>query len=211
MDREATLIELAQAERRYEETKSPTMINAVLPSSPPAYDAFVADADEEDTGLLNSARNEIRAIRLSLPKTVMVDAGALEAKIIRHSKRISRMIETDKEKLSQRWSLTLYGSPDDSSTDRQSRMLDRALDRRPAGQHDAVALHLPRGDAITAVASSEHGESRPGPEIGPRGLAQYETFLSWISQFDGRTRRRFVRALREEIRQLDEQDTNKPG
>jgi hypothetical protein len=90
-------------------------------------------------------------------------------------------------------------------------MLDRALDGRPAGEHDAVALHLPQSDATAALVSSRHDESRPGPEIGPRGLAQYEAFLSWIVQFDGRTRRRFLRALREEIRQLDEQATNKPS
>ena len=141
-------------------------------------------------------------MRLSLPKTVIVDAGALEAKIVRHSKRISCMIETDKEKLSQRWSLTLDGSPDGSSTDRQSRMLDRALDGRSVG---------PQTDATIAMTLSQHDESRLGPDIGPRGLAQYEAFLSWISQFDGRTRRRFIRALREEIRQLDEQAANKSG
>ena len=150
-------------------------------------------------------------MRLSLPKTVIVDAGALEAKIVRHSKRISCMIETDKEKLSQRWSLTLDESPDNPSTNRQSRVLDRALDGRLAEQHDAVALYLPQSDTTTAMASSQHDESRLGPDIGPRGLAQYEAFLSWISQFDGRTRRRFIRALREEIRQLDEQAANTSG
>ena len=51
LEREATLIELAQAERRYEETKSPSIIDAVSPGSPPAYDAFVPDVDEDDTGL----------------------------------------------------------------------------------------------------------------------------------------------------------------
>ncbi|KAG9204843.1 hypothetical protein G6514_010077 [Epicoccum nigrum] len=211
LDREATLIELAQAERRYEETKSPSIIDDVSPSRPPAYDSIVPDVDGEDPGLLNSARDEIQALRLSLPKTVTIDAEALEAKIVRHSKRISRMIETDKEKLSQRWSLTLDGSPDSSSKYQQSRLLGMTFDGRPVGQHDAVALHLPQTDATTAMISSQHDERRPGPEIGPRGFPQYEAFLSWILQFEPSIRRRFVRALREEIRQLDEQVTNKPG
>ncbi|KAH6642652.1 hypothetical protein C7974DRAFT_106797 [Boeremia exigua] len=204
LDREATLIELAQAERQYEEAESSTSILDVAPvSSPPAYDTIVMYVDPEDSGLVSSAREEIRSIRSSLSRVAVIDHEDLEAKIVRHSKRVSSMLEDDKKRLSQRWSLSLQEDsgtvPDDISL--------KLLDKAPSGEiSNQNAPNSVRKE--TSFSTGPQGDHEELLVFDPRMTAQYKLFLSWVTELEAPERQEVLGTLKHDVRQLRKRNAN---
>lgn len=204
MDREATLIELAQAERTYEGADlSTNALDAASMPSPPAYDLVALDAEPKVSGLVSSAREEIRSMRSSLPRTGELDQEAFGAKIVRHSKRISSMLEDDKKRLSQRWSLTLEGDPDHNIQDRPSNPVDvycrTANSNEVAGSAPSL---VQSNDSIPTVRSGRDDEGKGVISFDPRMCSQYKSFLSWIIEIDTSSRQKALRALKHDIKPL---------
>lgn len=205
LDREATLIELAQAERRCEGSESYAELNDDVQSNrPPAYDAVEPSVNQENASLLESAREEILAIRSSLPRTVGIDAEALESKIIRHSRRISSMLEGDKAKLSQRWSVTLQDNSEVSSSPSQEASVKRHLGPSPTN------ISRPAQTKILNL-NDVYRRTPDGSGFDPRSVVQYKTFLSWLTQLEMSFRKIVIRALKEDARQWREHDTGHTG
>lgn len=207
LDREATLIELAQAERHYEETTDPdsagfstSTLDVVLDNSPPSYDAVTADTGLREYGLMNLARNEIQSMRSSLSRKPETNDEALRKRIVRHSRRVSYMLEDDQRRLSQRWSQTLQGDLDITSNHTSSKSPGLASSQGPprASEHDAMLeLRFITNDGSTATSLDEEDMERPA--FDPDGVAIYKAFVAYVSQLDGFRQQQVSRALERDI------------
>jgi len=213
LDREATLIELAQADSDYKKVASSTSAHdAASTTSPPAYDTVQLYGEPGVFGLVSSARDEIHSIRSSLSRTAVPDHEALPEKMIRHSRRISSMLEDDKERLSQRWSLTLQKESDFMSKELPLKPLELApYDENPV-QGIEFAPKSARSHSQDANALIErHHEGEEAPAFDPRVILQYTSFLSWINQLDAPSRQSTLRALKHDIRQSYNKSTKLSG
>lgn len=180
-------------------------MNDVAPSNrPPAYAAVNSGGDYEDFRLLNSAREEILAIRSSLPRTAEIGGEALQAKIVRHSKRISHMLQDDKARLSQRWSVTLQDRPEAVPDTLQPASTEKNPENDATGQ--------PRSEQIdvSTLYSARHG-TREEFILDPHSTEQYQTFLTWIVQLETSFRQVVLRTLKQDIRRRHEQVISHTG
>lgn len=203
LDREATLIELAQADSDYKKVASTTgALDTAPTTSPPAYETVSLYCEPEVFGLVSSARDEINSMRSSLSRTASTDHEALPAKMIRHSRHISSMLEDDKESLSQRWSLTLQKEPDTVSIELPLKPLELASHDGNSVQGIDFAQKSVRSHSQEATASIERDEEgEEAPAFDPRVVLQYTSFLSWIIQLDAASRQSTLRVLKHDIRQ----------
>ncbi|KAF2633404.1 hypothetical protein BU25DRAFT_444162 [Macroventuria anomochaeta] len=210
LDREATMIELAQAERHYEEAMSPHPaesstrgVDTAPNNGPPSCDAVVSNIDLGNTGLMSSVRNEIQSIRSSLSRNAETDNEALQARIVRHSKRISSMLEDDQKRLSQRWSQTLREDSKIVSEETSLEPLYIVACQHPlkAPDQDAgSATGSVETDASTAIALNRpHDRNEEFLEFDPRTIALYTSFISWIIQLDAPSQQKVLRTLKQDI------------
>lgn len=213
LDREATLLELAQAERHCDEAQPFTSgLETSSIASPPAYTTIVLNVEREDSRLMNSARDEIQSIRSSLSSAGDADQEALHAKIIRHSKCISSMLENDKQRLSQRWSLTLQDRSDVSSQN-VPWILSEAGSTKTKPHQGARKMPTPvQGkDTSATVMPRWTNEADEISTFDPRMISQYISFLSWIVQLNAHFRQRVLFVLDHDIRHLQPHKTSFTG
>ncbi|KAH4861829.1 hypothetical protein HBH75_025950 [Parastagonospora nodorum] len=127
LDHRASLISLEQAERQYE--KLTLQHSAEDAESPAEYawldtiidtnvvvrdDSISGDASQHAT-ILQIARMEVNSIRDSLTRSSWGE-DSLQDQVVRHSQRLSKLMEEDHRRLSQRWSALLLSNHDNSDT-----------------------------------------------------------------------------------------------
>ena len=190
------MIDLAQAERQYAESLDPRIADSsidIIDSTPTSgqtsHDAAAVIANPESDNLEYAARNEIHSIRLSFSRASVFGNGAIHATIIRHSQRISRMFESDENRLSPRWSLMIQ---EDWGT-----TLDNRSQKSPLLVIDQlVDIATRRLEVNVAAAGKLDAGGHIAPEFEPRIVDSYMSFLSWLLELEASQQQLVFSALK---------------
>lgn len=200
-------MDLAQAKHQYEET------SLQLLSAPPddklavniLEDQLVdlansSDIEWKSDSLVRSVRKEIESIRSSLPGNTTFDDTAVQSQVTRHSQRVSKMLEHDQKRLSQRWSLSLSTSmtitsvqlppatPQMSPTSNSGKSTDESVAEAPKSLSNEASM---------LMSTVQHSQSTNAPlsALDPRAIAHYAPFLSSLLQLDPDARQLVMRTL----------------
>lgn len=112
LDCRSSMISLEEAERQYQESLTkqdrssdlqPTLHDLAIDTEPGTNWESNQDNDGPQIRLLRNAREDVNSIRSSL-KSNSNDEETLQARLARHSQRLSALTADDHKRLSQRWS-----------------------------------------------------------------------------------------------------------
>ncbi|OAL01595.1 hypothetical protein IQ06DRAFT_126073 [Phaeosphaeriaceae sp. SRC1lsM3a] len=117
LDCRSSMISLEQAERLYNEYLKRLSMGQVSPSEHHLHDTSTEmestvtkqsfpDIDDPRRRLLHMARTDVDSMRSSL-KSVVNDQESLQARVSRHSQRLSKLMAEDHRRLSRRWTKLL--------------------------------------------------------------------------------------------------------
>ncbi|KAF2028542.1 hypothetical protein EK21DRAFT_113709 [Setomelanomma holmii] len=119
LDCRTSLISLEQAESQYEDdiasslaehgqsTTSATLAGFINEQTPSVQTDTVRGTISASFDLVSIERDEVQSIRSSLSRSSTFDSLRLQAQVTRHNHRLSRAMEADQTRLSQRWSTIL--------------------------------------------------------------------------------------------------------
>ncbi|KAF9701932.1 hypothetical protein EKO04_000159 [Ascochyta lentis] len=211
LDRKASLLDLAQAERQYEETiaQIPSLLSdeasAVVGSTDELLDDAVSpDVESNNDSLVESVRKEIESIRSSLAGNATFNDSVIQSQVTRHSQRVSKMLEHDQTRLSQRWSqnfptgtavamisTSIAESRTGSSSNHAELASSVLVSPSPSSLHDVSTM--------APTAQDTHSIKTPLPALDPRAINHYASFLSSLLLLDLSERQTVLRALEQDV------------
>jgi hypothetical protein len=197
LDHKASLIDLEQAGRRYSEAiNQPSSVKETVDQS---LTTDPADATSQSDSLVNSAREEVESIRLSLPGALTFDNGLIQSQIARHSQRFSKMLEGDHQRLSQRWSLTISSETTHTQALETTTGLSSASDLANIATPTGVPRRCPSIDGGPHMTSKNQDPHRIAIPINPREVVHYKPFVSSLHQLELSGRRAVMQALVQDV------------
>jgi hypothetical protein len=186
LDCRSSILSLEQVEHQYDEyilrssgepIEPPVqhpLLDAITETELLVINKRISDSDHLQEILIDMAREDVNSIRSSLAH-FSAQEGSLQAQIVRHSQRLSKLLETDRQRLSQSWSKFV------------STIVDNVPEAVPI-----VHSALPRD--IT----DKHQE----PEINfgvPGQGAVYLAFRTWLLEQPWSDQDKIVEALRADV------------
>jgi hypothetical protein len=163
-----------------EPTSSPTehlLIDTIMEPKLSVKDKQASDGDYQQERLIYMARADVKSMRSSL-SLFSAKEGSLQAQIARHSQRLSKLMETDHQSLSQRWSNLPSSCADDlAETMLQGGVFHSALPRDTPDKH-------PWSEVISTT---------------PKHPAVYVRFQTWLLEQPWSDQDNIVEALRAEV------------